>query len=144
MSNSLKMNKVLILGLIIFSLVLVNCSKEEETKNELETILTTPVWRADSLLANGVDASGFGELLEKFKGDARFNKDYTGTFGKYSGTWWLSGDNSSITIKSDSLLIPLTCRIVELVPASFKITTAIPDPTNLSTQIKIRMTFKPK
>lgn len=138
------MNKVLILGLIIFSLVLVNCSKEEETKNELETILTTPVWRADSLLANGVDASGFGELLEKFKGDARFNKDYTGTFGKYSGTWWLSGDNSSITIKSDSLLIPLTCRIVELVPASFKITTAIPDPTNLSTQIKIRMTFKPK
>ncbi len=144
MSNSLKMNKVLILGLIIFSLVLVNCSKEEETKNELETILTTPVWRADSLLANGVDASGFGELLEKFKGDARFNKDYTGTFGKYSGTWWLSGDNSSITIKSDSLLIPLTCRIVELVPASFKITTAVPDPTNLSTQIKIRMTFKPK
>lgn len=138
------MNKVLILGLIIFSLVLVNCSKEEETKNELETILTTPVWRADSLLANGVDASGFGELLEKFKGDARFNKDYTGTFGKYSGTWWLSGDNSSITIKSDSLLIPLTCRIVELVPASFKITTAVPDPTNLSTQIKIRMTFKPK
>ncbi len=144
MSNSLKMNKVLILGLIIFSLVLVNCSKEEETKNELETILTTPVWRADSLLANGVDASGFGELLEKFKGDVKFNKDYTGTFGKYSGTWWLSGDNSSITIKSDSLLIPLTCRIVELVPASFKITTAVPDPTNLSTQIKIRMTFKPK
>ena len=107
-------------------------------------MLTAVVWKADSFLANGADASGPGQLLEKFKGEARFNKDYTGTFGKYSGTWWLSGNETQITIKSDSLLLPLTSNIVELIPSSFKITTAVPNPEDLSAQIKIRMTLIPK
>ncbi len=140
----IKMRKILILGGLIFSLAFANCSKETETENEVEIILTTPVWKADSLLANGVDASGFGQLLEKFKGEAKFNKDYTGTFGKYIGTWWLSSNNTQITIKSDSLLVPLTCKIVELIPTSFKITAAVPNPADISTQVNIRMTFVPK
>ena len=138
------MKKILILGVVVSCLALANCSKENGKENSLESVLTAVVWKADSLLANGADASGPGQLLEKFKGEARFNKDYTGTFGKYSGTWWLSGNETQITIKSDSLPLPLTSNIVELIPSSFKITTAVPNPEDFSAQIKIRMTFIPK
>ena len=137
------MKNLLLLTGIILCLALASCSKEEE-ENEFVTILTTPVWKADSLLANGVDASGPGQLLEKFKGEAKFNRDNTGTFGRYEGTWWFTENNTQIKIRSDSLLVPLTCKIVELIPTSFKITTAVPDTANLMNEIKIRMTFKPK
>ena len=137
------MKNLLLLTGIILCMVLVSCNKEEE-ENELVTILTTPVWVADSLLANSVDASGPGHLLEKFKGEAKFNRDNSGTFGRYEGTWWFTENYSQIKIRSDSLLVPLTCKIEELIPSSFKITTAVPDTSDLTKQVKIRMTFKPK
>ncbi|MBW6535394.1 MAG: hypothetical protein K0B11_10315 [Mariniphaga sp.] len=138
------MKNLLYLAGILVCLVLANCSKDTE-ENEYVTILTEHVWKSDSLLANGVDASAPGQLLENFKGDARFNKDNTGTFGKYEGTWWFTENYTQIRIRSDSLKVPyLTCKIIELIPSSFKITTAVPDTANLMNEIKIRMTFKPK
>ena len=51
-------------GLILFN----SCSKD--TTSERFKLLTGPVWTTESLLANGIDASGPGQILEKFKGDA--------------------------------------------------------------------------
>ena len=138
------MKNLIILTVITVCLALANCSKDEEPENERVSLLTNQVWKSDSLLANGVDAGNPGQLLAKFKGEARFNKDNTGTFGVYEGTWWFTDNYTQIRIRSDSLLLPLTCRIVELIPTSFKITTAVPDITNPANQIKIRMTFIPK
>ena len=133
---------LLLMGLVIFTLSLSNCSKNDE--NDLFKILTTPLWHTDSLLANGLDASQPGQLLAKFKGDAKFKDDGTGTFGIYKGTWWFTENRTQIIIKTDSLALPLTCKIVELTASSFKITTAVPDLIGMTGMINIRMTFKPK
>ncbi len=138
------MKNLILLTVITVCLALANCSKDEEPENERVAILTSQVWKSDTLLANGVDASDPGQLLANFKGEAIFNKDNTGTFGVYEGTWWFTENYTQIRIRSDSLLLPLTCRIVELIPSSFKITTAVPDITNPANEIKIRMTFIPK
>jgi hypothetical protein len=134
-------NLFIVLGIIAF-LTFSNCSKNDE--NDLFNVITTPYWKSDSLLANGMDASGPGLLLEKFKGEAKFNKDASGVFGIYTGTWWFTENRTQIIIKTDSLALPLTCKIVELNPSSLKITTAVPDKLNPIVEIKIRMTFKPK
>jgi hypothetical protein len=126
---------LIVTGLIIFSA----CKKNSES--ERFVLLTTPVWTSDSLLVNGFDASGPGQLLEKFKGDAKFNKNGTGSFGQYTGTWRFSYNETNLVIESDSLLLPLTTNIVELTAISLKVTTVFPsspDPLN------IRMTFKAK
>jgi hypothetical protein len=136
------MKNILLLAGIVICISLSTCKKDND--NDLFTILTTPVWRTDSLLANGEDAGNPGQLLNKFKGEAKFNADASGTFGKYSGTWWFTENRTQIVIKSDSLQLPLTCKIIELNPTSFKITTAVPDVLNPFEEIKIRMTFKPK
>jgi hypothetical protein len=80
-------------------------------------------------------------MLEKFKGDAKFNTDGTGSFGTYTGTWRFAYDDTQIVIETDSLPIPLTTKIAELTESSLKITTSVP---NLATGItsNIRMTFK--
>ena len=83
-------------------------------------------------------------LLSSIRQINQYEQGIRFTFGKYSGTWWLSSNNTQITIKSDSLLVPLTCKIVELIPTSFKITAAVPNPADISTQVNIRMTFVPK
>jgi len=117
------------------------CNKENSQYSERFLMLTGPIWDSDSLLANGVDASGPGELLEDFAGDAKFNTDGTGYFGAYTGTWAFSSSENYLTITSDSLPLPLTTKIEELSQVSLKITTsfpAIPDP------IDIRITFKAK
>jgi len=111
---------------------------------DLFEIITTPMWTTDSLMANGIDAGGPGQLLEKFKGEAKFKTDGFGTFGKYTGNWWFTENRTQIIIKTDSLELPLTCKIVELLETSLKITTAVPDKLNPLTEVKIRMTFKPK
>jgi hypothetical protein len=126
--------KKLSLSLIIaFSLFVFSCSKQESS--EKFKLLTAHVWTADSLLANKVDASGPGQLLEKFKGDAKFNDDGNGTFGSYIGTWVFNKAETEITIFSDSLAnkLPVVCNIVELKTSSLKITTVVPDkiPLNL-------------
>jgi hypothetical protein len=137
------MKKLSLFLIILFSLFVFACSKPE--KSEKFKLLTTPVWTSDSLLANKLDASGPGGLLEKFKGDAEFKEDGTGTFGSYIGSWVFNPAETEITIFSDSLpnRLPVTCDIVELKTTSLKITTIVPDKNTLE-PIDIRMTFKAK
>ena len=137
------MRIILSMLIIAGSFLVLTCKKDEHS--ERFKLLTTPVWVSDSLLANGVEASGSGELLEKFKGDAKFNKDGTGYFGKYTGTWMFAGKETEIVIFSDSIPLPsLTTSIVELTNNSLKITTGFPNVMNLPETISIRMTFKAK
>jgi len=132
----------LLLGLIAIMPVLTSCPDNDVT--DPFTLLTTPTWQTDSLLANGADASKPGQLLAKFKGDAKFKEDGTGVFGIYKGTWWFVENKTQIIIKTDSLPLPLTNKIVELTANSFKITTGVPDVTGQTSIINIRMTFKAK
>ena len=129
--------------LIIFGclLVLAYCKKETSERFKL---LTTPTWDADTLLADGVDAGGPGQFLEKFNGDAKFNDDGTGTFGNYTGTWTFVSGETQIKIVTDSLPIPLYCNIVELTTAFLKITTSVINPDNFADLIDVRMTFHAK
>jgi hypothetical protein len=137
------MKKLSLIFLIAASLFVFACSKTE--KSEKFKLLTAHVWMADSLLANKLDASKPGGLLEKFKGNAEFKDDGTGTFGSYIGEWIFNKAETEITILSDSLpnKLPITCDIVELKTTSLKITTVVPDKNTLE-PINIRMTFKSK
>jgi hypothetical protein len=135
--------KNIVYSLIILSgLIFYNCAKEQPS--ERFKLLTAPTWVSDSLLANGADASGPGGILEKFKGEVKFNKDGTGVFGIYTGNWQLIYDDTEINISTDSLPLPINAKIVELTTASLKITTAYPNVINPGDPIKIRMTFNPK
>ena len=135
------MKNLLISAVILICVWLSSCNDKEP---DLFEIITTPVWLTDSLIANGVDAGGPGQLLEKFKGEALFKKDGTGNFGKYTGTWWFTENRTQIIIKTDSLALPLTNKIIELNESALKITTAVPDKNNPTAEVKIRMTFKSK
>ena len=130
---------------LLFSIVLLlsifSCKKDSES--ERFKLLTGPLWMSDSLLANGVDASGPGGILEKFKGEVKFKPDGTGSFGIYDGKWRFISNETQIVIETDSLPIPLTTNIAELTEASLKITTGFPDISTGRT-INIRMTFKPE
>ena len=129
------------MAFLVVLIALLSCQKDKNGPSERFTLLTSHIWESDSLLANGVDASGHGELLEDFAGDARFNTDGTGYFGAYTGTWAFSSSENYLTINSDSIPVPLTAKIEELTELSLKITTsfpAFPDP------IDIRITFKAK
>lgn len=128
--------------IIIASLLLSISCKEKESERFI--LLTTPIWQTDSLIANGVDASGPGGFLEKFKGEAKFREDGTGYFGKYTGTWSFNIDETKLTIATDSLPLPITCDIIELTSISLKIKTAVINPANISELVNIRMTFKAK
>jgi hypothetical protein len=123
--------------------ILFACKKEDTSPSVRFTLLTTPLWTSDSLLANGEDASGPGELLEKFAGDAKFSENGSGYFGQYTGTWQLINNDENITIYSDSLLIPVTCFIEELSSSNFKIVTSFPLKDEPQ-PVDIRITFKPK
>jgi hypothetical protein len=136
-----KMKKLSFLLIIAAGLIVAACS---EKKSERFILLTTPVWVSDSLYADGVNASGAGQLLEKFVGDAKFNEDGTGYFGQYKGKWMLGVDEDYLTITSDSLKIPIIADIDLLTATDLKITTKVPNPVNLSNPFDIRMTFKAK
>ena len=129
---------LIIVGCLYFS----SCQKDSQS--ERFKLLTGPVWVSDSLLANRVDASSVGGLLEDFKGDVKFNEDGSGSFGVFTGTWRFAYDETQIVIATDSLPIPLTTNIAELTSISLKITTSYPNPLDLTTPINIRMTFKAK
>jgi hypothetical protein len=107
-------------------------------------MLSEPTWLTDSLLANGVDASVPGGVLEKFKGEAKFNEDGTGNFGKYTGTWRFNPEETQLTIITDSLPLPIIADIKELTEISLKITTVVPNPLDQLNPFNIRMTFKAK
>lgn len=130
-----------ILILISLSITYFSCSNKDD-KSDKFNFLTDNIWLSDSLLVNGIDASGEGEPLEKFVGEATFNKDGSGTFGLYDGSWYFTNNEEVIVIVTEDLPIPLTCNIVELTASSFKITTAFNDPT--LGQLAIRITFKAK
>lgn len=131
----------LIIVLILTVIAFFSCNKKND-KSDKFNFLTENVWLSDSLLVNGQDASGEGEPLENFVGEAKFNKDGSGTFGLYSGSWYFSNNETVITITAGELPIPLTCNIVELTASDFKITTAFTDP--ILGQLAIRITFKAK
>jgi hypothetical protein len=129
---------IFIAGLVLIA----SCKKDSES--EPYKLLTGPVWASDSLIVNGADASGPDGMLKNFKGDAKFNKDYTGYFGKYNGTWRFAYNEAYIVISSDSLSADLTTKIAELTKISLKITTSYPNLLNPAAPFNIRMTFKAK
>jgi hypothetical protein len=136
--------KNLALFLIISGCFYIASCKKTDTQSESFKLLTGPTWVSDSLLTNGVDASGPTGLLKNFKGEAKFNADGTGSFGIYTGTWRFSFNETQIVITTDSLPIPLTTKIAQLTSTSLKITTSYPNLLNPASPTNIRMTFKAK
>lgn len=130
--------------LLIVSACLYFASCKKDSQSEAFNLLTGSLWASDSLLANKVDASGPTGLLKNFKGEAKFNTDGTGYFGKYTGTWRFSYGETQLVITSDSLPVPLTTKIAELTKISLKVTTSYPNLANPSAPINLRMTFKAK
>lgn len=132
------------LSLILFGIfIFMSCENNDDQSANFK-LLTGPSWRSDSLLVNGLDASGPAGLLEDFKGDVKFNTDGTGTFGNYTGTWRFASNETQLVITTDSLLFPLITMIRELKNTSLKVTTNFPNPLDFAKPFNIRMTFKPK
>jgi hypothetical protein len=136
------MKNLALLLIITGCFIIFSCKKESQS--ETFKLLTGPIWASDSLLANGVDASGPTGMLKNFKGEAKFNEDGTGYFGIYAGTWSFSFNETQIKITTDSLDFPLTTEIAELTKISLKITTSYPNLLNPAAPTSIRMTFKAK
>jgi len=136
------MKKLAYLFMAAALVVVFACNKDD--KSERFKLLTGPTWASDSLLANGVDASGPAGILVKFKGEAKFEEDGTGTFGGYTGQWRFNIDETELTITTDSLPLPIISKIKELTATSLKITTTVSLPVNPTVPINIRMTFKAK
>ena len=130
----------IVIWLLLAGLVFAAACSKDKTSDRFD-LLTSHTWTSDSLLADGVDASDPGELLEKFKGDIIFNKDGTGTFGQYTGTWMFVDNETNLAISSPELTFTLTTHIVELTKTSLKVTFLYP---TLEGTKNIRMTFKPK
>lgn len=135
------MKNLVVLFLISGSVLIASCKKSD---SERFRFLTDPVWVTDSLVANGQNASGPGQLLEGFKGEAKFNKDGSGYFGEYTGTWSFNASETQLVIRSDSIAIPVIADIKELTSTSLKITTVLPNQSDILNPYKIRMTFKAK
>jgi hypothetical protein len=136
------MKKIFFL-LTITSVILLSSCKDKES--DRFKFLTEPVWVAVSLMANGVDATGPGGLLEGFVGDAKFNADGTGTFGTYTGTWQFNVTEDKLILATPSLPITITLDILELTSTSLKVKGSVPDTQNLTgPPIEIQMTFRPK
>ncbi|HSL86284.1 MAG TPA: hypothetical protein VK861_05080 [Bacteroidales bacterium] len=136
------MKRIALLVTISVCLMFSSCSKEKESQRF--KWLTTPVWTTEQLLVNGVSADGPGDLLEGFKGDSKFNKDGTGTFGSYTGTWSFSSDESQLIIQTPDLPIPVITTIAELTSSRLDVTTAFPNQTDPANPYNIRMVFRVK
>ena len=136
------MKNIALLTFISASLLIFSCNKDD--RSERFKLLTGPTWVTDSLLANGVDASVPGGVLEKFKGDANFKEDGTGNFGKYTGEWRFNVEETQLTITTDSMPLPIITNIKELTKISLKVTTLVPNPLDQYNPFNIRMTFKAK
>ena len=138
------MNRFVFLVSVVVGMLIFSCNdKEEEKEEDYFNLLTGPTWVADSLLADGVDASGPGGILELFKGEAKFKADNTGTFGSYSGTWSFV-NKTQISINTTEFPFPIVANILELTQNSLKITTVVLDVNNPPAVFSIRMTFKAK
>ena len=139
----MRSHKILIL--IALSLTItVGCSKPEvEDLSYRVNLLTNPTWESDSLLVNGEDAGGEGQLLEMFKGDAKFYTDGTGYFGSFTGTWYFAQNYNELVVYSESIGY-LATKIEVLTEDEMKITTIFPDYSNPELNLNIRMTFNAK
>ncbi len=131
-----------ILALVFVSGILILSACEKDEQSEKFKMLTSNTWLTDSLLADGVDASLPGGLLYRFKGEAKFNEDGSGTFGKFTGKWIFNADETQITITTDSLPLPINSKIKELTASSLKITAVVPNMLDLTKYFNVRMTFK--
>ena len=129
--------------IIMLSFLLASACKKDD-KTERFNFLTTPTWTTFSLLADGVDASGPGGILEPFKGDAKFNEDGTGYFGNYTGSWRFNVDQTQLVIIPDSLLIPIITDIAELNASSLKVTFLYPNSSDPENPFNIQIIFKVK
>lgn len=129
--------------LIIISIIFIAISCEKDNTSQRFKNLTNPVWASDSLLANGIDASGPGGILAIFNGDAKFNKDGTGTFGTYSGNWNFNNNETELVIGTSALAFPVTTDIIELTATSLKVKTVFQSPL-IPIPVNLRMTFKAK
>ena len=136
------MRNIALLAFISACLLIFACNKND--RSERFKLLTSPIWRADSLFANGVDATGPGQILEKFAGDAKFDEDGSGYFGDYTGQWRFNVQETQLTIITDSLPLPIIADIKEITSISLKITTVVPNQLDPDTPFNIRMTFKAK
>lgn len=128
---------------ILVSLYFTCCKKDDENKSVNYLLLASHPWKSDSLLADGVEAGGEGELLHGFSGETRFNDDGAGYIGEYNGTWSFHSGETQLLIDSDSLPVVITVFIEELKEKSLKITTQFPNISNPVEKIDIRMTFVP-
>ena len=133
---------VLFFVVIAIAFVFVSCDKEVTTDNL--NLLTSHIWTADSLLADGIEEGGEGGMLEMFNGDTKFNEDGTGYVGEIVGIWQFSDNETAIAISSDSLPFPITTHIVELTAQSLKLTTSFPIEESPPVFADVRMTFIPK
>jgi hypothetical protein len=102
------MKNLVLLLIISGCFYLASCKKDSQSENF--KFLTGPTWTSDSLLANGVDASGPDGMLKNFKGDAKFNTDYTGTFGVYTGTWRFAFDETELNLSESDYNLPESAR----------------------------------
>jgi hypothetical protein len=130
----------IVIWLLLAGLLFAAACNKDQGSDRFD-LLTSHPWTSDSLLADGIDASDPGEILEKFKGDVVFNKDGTGTFGQYTGTWQFVDNETNLAINSPELTFTLTTHIVELTETSLKVTFSY---QTLEGTKDIRMTFKPK
>jgi hypothetical protein len=131
-------------GFVILTFVFFTCKKDVIPNDNLN-LLTNHIWTADSLLADGEDASGEGQLLEKFKGDTKFNADGTGYVGEIVGNWQFSNNQTAVIITSDSLQMAVSATIALLTEQSLKLTTAYPVQTSPTVvYAAVRMSFIPK
>jgi len=142
-SNSIYANlgKYLLMAVFLSSIFIATSCGEDE-KDTPFTLLTGPVWVSDSLLVNGLDASGVGQPLANFRGEARFLQDGTGIFAGFTGTWRFAQNDTRLIIESPDFPIPITTQVVELSRADLKISTEVPNPLLPGTNMRIRMTFK--
>lgn len=136
------MKKILSFFIVVTLILAYSC---KEDKSDRFNFLTGTVWTPVSLLANGVDATGPGGLLEGFVGDAEFNEDGTGTFGTFTGEWMFAAAEEKLVITTTSLPISVTLTITELTATSLKLQGSVPDLQNLTgPAIPIEMTFRAK
>jgi hypothetical protein len=134
------MKRILLFLFLGGIIMLLSCSKDEKP-SERFIMLTTPVWESSELLVDGEDASGEGQMLENFKGDAKFNTNGTGYFGQYEGTWTFARKETELVIYTPEIGFNLTTTINELTQTSLKISTVFPNFMNPSESYHIEMSF---
>ncbi len=145
------MKKIGLLMLFLSLLVVASCDKDEDEVSERLDLLTGVEWVSESLVINGIDASDHsaGDLFENLRGTAKFNKDGTGNFGAYTGTWRFLQDYTILEIKTvipfGETQVPITLEtdIIELTASILKIETNFLD-FNTGEELKIEMTFRAK